>query len=96
MTDVLYLIAGSLFSLAALLLLYRVISGPSLLDRVIASDVLVTTLIMAVGAEMVINSHTRTVPLMIVLAAIGVFGSISVARFVTRATAESSSTEEAR
>lgn len=86
MLGVLHVIAGSVLSVAALLLLYRVIVGPSLLDRVIASDVLLTTLIVVVGAEMVINSHTSTVPLMVVLAAVGVFGSISVARFVTRAT----------
>jgi multicomponent Na+:H+ antiporter subunit F len=91
MTMVLYAVAGSLLAVAGLILLYRVIAGPSLLDRVIASDVLLTTLIIVVGAEMTINSHTRTIPLMVVLAAVGVFGSISVARFVTRANADSAS-----
>ncbi len=91
MIEVLYAIAGSLLGIAGLILLYRVIVGPSLLDRVIASDVLLTTLIIVVGAEMTINGHTRTIPLMVVLAAVGVFGSISVARFVTRASAEAPS-----
>ncbi|UYN82496.1 MAG: sodium:proton antiporter [Microcella sp.] len=86
MLVVLHIITGSVLAIAALMLLYRVIVGPSLLDRVIASDVLLTTLIVVVGAEMVMNGHTRTIPLMVVLAAVGVFGSISVARFVTRAT----------
>lgn len=86
MVGILHLIAGGVLAIASLLLLYRVIVGPSLLDRVIASDVMLTTLIVAVGTEMVINGHTRTIPLMVVLAAVGVFGSISVARFVTRAT----------
>ncbi|MDO9590956.1 MAG: monovalent cation/H+ antiporter complex subunit F [Microcella sp.] len=89
MTGILYAIAGGILAIAGIILLYRVIVGPSLLDRVIASDVLLTTLIIVVGAEMTINGHTRTIPLMVVLAAVGVFGSISVARFVTRANVDS-------
>ncbi len=91
MIIVLYAIAGGLLASAGVLLLYRVIVGPSLLDRVIASDVLLTTLIIVVGAEMTINGHTRTIPLMVVLTAVGVFGSISVARFVTKASSENPS-----
>lgn len=89
MTGILYSVAGVVLAIAGVILLYRVIVGPSLLDRVIASDVLLTTLIIVVGAEMTINGHTRTIPLMVVLAAVGVFGSISVARFVTRASSDS-------
>ena len=33
---------------------------------------------------MVINHHTRTLPVLLIIAAVGVFGSISVARFVAR------------
>lgn len=94
MLVILHIIAGSVLAIAALLLLYRVIAGPSLLDRVIASDVLLTTLIVVVGAEMVINRHTSTVPLMVVLAAVGVFGSISVARFVTRPASSADTREQ--
>lgn len=73
---------GLLFGAAALLILYRVVRGPSLLDRVIASDVLITTLVLAAGAEMVINGHTRSIPLMLVLAAVAAFATIAVARYV--------------
>jgi len=81
---VLLWIAGSLFFATALLALYRVIAGPSIVDRIIASDVLLTTLILVVGAEMVANQHTRTIPLMVVLAATAILGTVSVARFITR------------
>jgi len=40
--------------------------------------------ICALGAEMAINHHTRTLPLLLIVAAVGVFGSISIARFVAR------------
>jgi multicomponent Na+:H+ antiporter subunit F len=36
------------------------------------------------GAEMVIDHHTRTLPVLLIVAAVGVFGSISIARFVAR------------
>ena len=34
--------------------------------------------------EMVINAHTRTIPLMVILAATAIFGTVAVARFVTK------------
>ncbi len=77
-------IAGVLFSATALLAILRVIRGPSIVDRIIASDVLLTTLILVVGAEMVANQHTRTIPLMVVMAATAILGTVAVARFVTR------------
>ncbi|MDE0547588.1 monovalent cation/H+ antiporter complex subunit F [Microbacterium sp. C7(2022)] len=72
------------FTVAALLTLWRIIVGPSILDRAVASDVLLTEIMCVMGAEMAINQHTRTLPVMLVIAAIGVFGSVSIARFVAR------------
>lgn len=73
-----------LFVAAALLALVRIVRGPSILDRVVAADVLLTEVMCIVGAEMVINHHTRSLTLLLIIAAVGVFGSISVARFVAR------------
>lgn len=95
MIEVVLVIAGGMLAIAALLLLYRVVVGPSLVDRIIASDVLLTTLIIVIGAEMTINAHTRTIPLMVVLAVVGILGSVSVARFVQRAPSASASGGEA-
>lgn len=72
------------FGAAALLTLWRIITGPSILDRAVAADVLMTLVLCALGAEMAINHHTRTLPLLLIVAAVGVFGSISIARFVAR------------
>lgn len=85
---ILIIVAGVIGAVAALLLLWRLIAGPTLIDRLIASDVLLTTLILVVGAEMVVSGHTRSIPLMVVLAATGILGSVAVARFVSRAGAE--------
>ena len=72
------------FVIAALLTVWRIVVGPSILDRAVASDVLLTELMCVLGAEMAINQHTRTLPVLLIIAAIGVFGSISIARFVAR------------
>lgn len=81
---ILHWIAGGLFTAAAFLALARVVRGPSLLDRMIASDVLLTTLILVVGAEMVINGHTRNIPLMLVLSGVAIFATVAVARYVSK------------
>ena len=72
------------FGVAALLTLWRIVVGPSILDRAVASDVLLTLVMCVLGAEMAINHHTRTLPVLLVIAALGVFGSITIARFVAR------------
>lgn len=82
--NTLFLVVGLMFTAAALMALYRIVRGPSILDRMIASDVLLTTLILVVGAEMVYNGHTRNIPFMLVIAAIAIFATVSVARYVSK------------
>ncbi|MFB8387638.1 monovalent cation/H+ antiporter complex subunit F [Microbacterium sp. NPDC055910] len=79
-----------IFAVSALLTLWRVIVGPSILDRAVASDVLMTLVMCMLGADMAINQHTRTLPVLLIIAAVGVFGSIAIARFVARRDGQSS------
>lgn len=72
------------FAVAAVLALIRLVIGPSILDRAVAADVLLTEVLCILGVDMVINHHTRSLPAMLIIAAVGVFGSIAVARFVAR------------
>ena len=72
------------FAVAALLTLWRIVIGPSILDRAVAADVLLTEVMCVLGAEMAINGHTRNIPVLLIIAAVGVFGSVSIARFVAR------------
>ena len=82
--NILLLVVMIVFGVAAILTIVRIVRGPSILDRAVASDVLLTEVMCVLGAEMAINGHTRTIPVMLIIAAVGVFGSISVARFVAR------------
>jgi multicomponent Na+:H+ antiporter subunit F len=82
--NALLIVSYVVFAAAALLTLWRIVIGPSILDRAVASDVLLTEVMCILGAEMAINHHTRSLPVLLIIAAVGVFGSISIARFVAR------------
>ena len=84
MIGIIYAVVALLLVGGAVLALYRIVRGPSILDRIIASDVLLTTLILVVGADMVINEHTRSIPIMLVLSAIAIFATVAVARYVSK------------
>ncbi|MDQ4137395.1 MAG: monovalent cation/H+ antiporter complex subunit F [Actinomycetota bacterium] len=80
--NIAFVLVTALLSVGALCALIRVVRGPSILDRMIASDVLLTTLLLAVGAEMVYSGHTRTLPVLLVLATTAIFATVTVARYV--------------
>lgn len=75
---------GGLLAVAAFLALLRALLGPTVLDRMIASDVLLTTIVLVLGLEMVINKHTNSVPVMIGVSATAALATITVARYVRR------------
>ena len=76
--------AGVVLTVSALLALLRIIRGPTVLNRVVALDVLVSILVTTLGLEAAYNRHTTTVPIMVALALVGFLSSVSVARFVAR------------
>jgi multicomponent Na+:H+ antiporter subunit F len=82
--NIVVIVVGVVFSVAALLAVYRVVRGPGILDRMIASDMLMTTLICILGVEMVVNRHTTLMPVMIGLALTGFLSSVAVARYVSK------------
>ena len=73
------LLCGAMLTVAAVLLLGRIAAGPTMLDRIIALDVLVAVLICVIGVEAAVNRHTTTLPMLVALALLGFVGSVSVA-----------------
>lgn len=71
-----------ILSLAAAGAIIRIAVGPSLLDRVLASDVLLAILGAALAIDMAVNRHLNNLMLLVALAVIGFIGSVTVARFV--------------
>lgn len=85
MFEQLLLYGGSLLLVAGgICALVRVVLGPTVLDRVIAADVLLTTVVLILGLEMIVNGHTNSVSVMIGVSATAALATITVARFVRR------------
>lgn len=75
---------GGLLMISAALTLLRITIGPSVLDRVVATDVLVSIVICVLGAYAALTDASTTLPLLISLSLVGFMGSVAVARFVAR------------
>lgn len=82
--QIMFLIVGAGLTFTALAALVRIVRGPTILDRMVASDVLLTTVILALGADMVARKHTDSIPIMVAIAATATFATIVVARYVKR------------
>ncbi|WP_186317768.1 sodium:proton antiporter [Curtobacterium sp. 9128] len=66
-----------------LLAVFRIVRGPTILDRMIGSDVVLTTVLMVIATAMVVQRDLAAVPVLVVIAATSVFATIAVARAVT-------------
>lgn len=75
------LICVGILGAAALLLVLRISLGPTMLDRIVALDVLVAVMICGLALEAAAHRHTTTLPVLVVLSLLGFVGSVTVARF---------------
>lgn len=76
-------IIAVILGVPALFAIYRVARGPSILDRVLAVDVLLAIVGGALAVDMVVNGHTNTLVILVATSLIGFIASVTVARFVT-------------
>lgn len=76
-------IVAVILGVSALFAIYRVARGPSILDRVLAVDVLLAITGGALAADMVYNGHTNSLMILVATSVIGFIASVTVARFVT-------------
>lgn len=83
--DAIVLVCGILLVLASAGVIYRLAKGPSLLDRVIASDVLLMVVFSAVSVDMVWRRSWENLTFLVVVALVGFLGSVTVARFANNA-----------
>ncbi|WBB53025.1 monovalent cation/H+ antiporter complex subunit F [Verrucosispora sp. WMMD573] len=85
-----------LLAVAGGLTLTRVIRGPSILDRAVATDVLLAIIVAAIATEAAYSRDATALPVLVVLAVLGFVGSVSVARFAARRDDSSTSTPSDR
>ncbi|MEH3032643.1 MAG: monovalent cation/H+ antiporter complex subunit F [Aeromicrobium erythreum] len=75
---------AAMLTLTGLLCVVRIVRGPTMLDRTVATDVLVAASIGAVGTAAAVWRDDATVPILVALALVGFLGSVSIARFAAR------------
>lgn len=77
-------IAFGLLTFGLACTLRRLVSGPSIADRVVATDVLLSFLVMASGVLSVRSGEGAYLEVMLVVAVVGFLGTAMVARFIER------------
>lgn len=88
MNTIVVALCVGMLTVAALCALIRVAKGPTMLDRVVALDVVVASVVIALCVEAAANRHASTLPVIVVLALVGFVGSVSVARYAAKETEE--------
>lgn len=84
MIETILTIALSLYILAILLALYRIIRGPSMPDRVVALDMIGVNLISAVAVfSVALNTHAY-LEVILIVGILAFISTIALARFVER------------
>ncbi|GGK51673.1 monovalent cation/H+ antiporter complex subunit F [Nocardia camponoti] len=77
-------ISGVLLALAAIITSYRVLAGPSTLDRVVGVDALTAIAAAGLAVWAAYSNDTTAVPAIVAVSLIGFLGSAAVARFRVR------------
>lgn len=77
-------IAGSLLIAAAMITSYRVLAGPSTLDRVVGIDSLMAIAAAGLAVYAAYSDDTTVIPAIVALALVGFLGSAAVSRFRVR------------
>lgn len=61
----------------------RAEKGPSMLDRTIALDIVVTVVVAAVALYAAVDRRADVVPILVVLSLVGFVGSVTISRFAS-------------
>jgi multicomponent Na+:H+ antiporter subunit F len=79
--NVVWAVAAAMLSVAALATMFRMLLGPTTLDRLVALDTLVAVTMCAIGTWAAFSLDTTVTYSLTALALITFVGSVSVARF---------------
>lgn len=77
-------ICAAMLAAATLLGLVRATAGPTMLNRIVAMDLLVAVAVAGIGLEAALNRNATTLPILVALSLVAFTGSVSVARFAAR------------
>jgi multicomponent Na+:H+ antiporter subunit F len=86
--------AYALLGGGALLTLVRLARGPSLLDRVVATDVLLVIISAGLAVYAALQRDPTVVPVLVVVSLLAFVGSVSVARYIGGMLIQAPATED--
>ncbi|MFD2091601.1 monovalent cation/H+ antiporter complex subunit F [Blastococcus deserti] len=75
-------ITQAMLGTAALLALVRLARGPSLLDRVVATDTLLVIISASLAVHAALERDPTVVPVLVVVSLLAFVGSVSIARYI--------------
>jgi multicomponent Na+:H+ antiporter subunit F len=75
-------VAHAMLGGGALLALLRLARGPSLLDRVVATDTLLVIISASLAVHAALSRDPTVVPVLVVVSLLAFVGSVSIARYV--------------
>lgn len=84
MMNTAWVIAGSALLISAVLTTYRILRGPTTLDRLVAADVLVALCVCGLAVWAAISQDSSVIPAIVATALVNFLGSLAVARFRVR------------
>ena len=77
-----YAVLLGMIGVGALLVLVRLARGPSLLDRVVATDTLLVIISAGLAVHAGLSRDRTVVPMLVVVSLLAFVGSVSVARYI--------------
>ncbi len=75
------IVAGIMLMAAAVIVSYRILAGPNILDRVVGIDSLMAIAASGLAVWAAYSDDTTVVPAIVALALVGFLGSAAVSRF---------------
>ncbi|GIG23453.1 hypothetical protein Cch01nite_41770 [Cellulomonas chitinilytica] len=81
--SVVVLVCSALLVAGAALAVVRAEKGPSMLDRTVALDIVVTTMLAGIALYAAVYRRADVVPILVVLSLVGFVGSVTIARFAS-------------
>jgi multicomponent Na+:H+ antiporter subunit F len=76
------ILTQAMLGTGALLALVRLARGPSLLDRVVATDTLLVIISASLAVHAALERDPTVVPVLVVVSLLAFVGSVSIARYV--------------
>lgn len=82
--SVVFLVVLAMLGAAAAMALYRLLRGPSTLDRIVALDVYVVLTVVSTAVYVAYYRDGSNIPLLAAVSLVGFVGSVSAARLAVR------------